>query len=173
MLELKPPTAAEREAIAALYVRAFPANERRPLEPLMESHGGHAAMLAAREDGAFCGFVSLLLWQDIAHIIYFAVEEEKRGNGLGGRILDTVQALYPGCRVIVDIEEPEEKAANNPQRIRRKAFYLRNGYAETNIHYDWRGTDYAILSRGGSITDEEFGQFWDELAKLEPVLRSY
>jgi len=26
MLELKPPTAAEREAIAALYVRAFPAN---------------------------------------------------------------------------------------------------------------------------------------------------
>lgn len=173
MLELKPPTAAEREAIAALYVRAFPANERRPLEPLMEPHGGHAAMLAAWEDGAFCGFASLLLWQDIAHIIYFAVEEGKRGKGLGGRILEEIQALYPGCRVIVDIEEPEEKAANNPQRIRRKAFYLRNGYAETNIHYDWRGTDYTILSRGGSITDEEFGQFWDELAKLESVLRSY
>lgn len=173
MLELKPPTAAEREAIAALYVRAFPANERRPLEPLMESHGGHAAMLAAREDGAFCGFASLLLWQDIVHIIYFAVEEERRGNGLGGRILDEIQALYPGHRVIVDIEEPEEGAPNNPQRIRRRAFYLRNGYAPNDIHYDWRGTAYTILSRGGGITDEEFGRFWDELAKLVPVFRTY
>ena len=80
MLELKPPTAAEREAIAALYVRAFPANERRPLEPLMEPHGGHAAMLAAWEDGAFCGFASLLLWQDIAHIIS---QWRRRSGGTG------------------------------------------------------------------------------------------
>ena len=173
MLSLINPTAAEREAIAALYVRAFPANERRPLEPHFAGHGGHAAMLAAREDGAFCGFASLLLWQDIVHIIYFAVEEERRGNGLGSRILDGIQALYPGCRVIVDIEEPEETAANNPQRIRRKAFYLRNGYAENDIHYDWRGTDYTILSRGGGITDEEFGRFWEELTKLVPVFQSY
>ena len=173
MLELKPPTAAEREAIAALYVRAFPANERRPLEPLMESHGGHAAMLAAREDGAFCGFVSLLLWQDIAHIIYFAVEEEKRGKGLGGRILEEIQALYPGCRVIVDIEEPEEGAPNNPQRIQRRDFYLRNGYNPSDIHYHWEGTAYTILSRGGGVDGEDFWQFWEGLRKLAPGVGNY
>ena len=31
----------------------------------------------------------------------------------------------------------------------------------TEIRYAWRGEDYLIVSRGGSIGEDEFDDFWD------------
>lgn len=159
--------------IKTLYERAFPANERRPLGPLLDDTTGHSRVLSAHNEDGFCGFVSILEWSDIVHIIYFAVEETQRGHGLGSEILQAVHLENPHKRVIVDIEEPDEAVPNNAQRIKRKAFYLHNGYAETEIRYNWLGTDYVILSHGGGMTGEEFGQFWQALEKEMPGSEDY
>lgn len=109
----------------------------------------------------------------MVHIIYFAVEEALRGRGLGSRILEEMRRANPGKRLLVDIEEPSGAAPNNAQRLRRRDFYLRCGYRETAVRYPWRGEDYVILSLGGTVTDEEFGRFWEALEAEMPVFGTY
>lgn len=159
------PGTPEAARLQALYVRAFPPNERRPLEPLMADQTGHAQVLAAMEEGQFRGFVCSLIQDELLHIIYFAVEEDQRGRGLGSRILSAVREEAPGMRILVDIEVPDPAAENNAQRVKRLDFYLRNGYAETPVRYSWQGENYVILAQGGSLTPEEFHRFWNHLSR--------
>lgn len=173
MLRLISANQTDLPGIRSLYERAFPVNERRPLDPLLNDATGHSKVLSAHSENGFCGFVCILEWSDIVHIIYFAVEERQRGKGLGSEILQAVHRENPHKRVIVDIEEPDPSVSNNRQRIKRKAFYLHNGYAETEIRYNWLGTDYVILSHGGTVTDEEFGRFWQALEQEMPGSEDY
>jgi hypothetical protein len=85
------PSFSGRAPVEALYEQAFPENERRDLSFLMEDRTGVSDFLvfytrdgedlSGGEDGVFAGFVSVLKDGDIAHIIYFAVQEELRGRG--------------------------------------------------------------------------------------------
>lgn len=159
--------------LGALYERAFPENERRSLGTLINDRTGVSDLLAYTEDDTFVGFVSLLTEGDIAHIIYFAVEEALRGRGYGAQILDLVSGYRPGCRVIADLELPVPGTPNEEQRRRRLAFYIRSGFCETKVRYDWRGEDYVILSRGGDLTGAEFGRFWETIERKDPRFADY
>ena len=147
--------------VMALYERAFPANERRPLGVLLNDESGAGEVLAFCEGTRFVGLAILLTWRDITHILYFAVMEDLRERGFGGEILQRIHALHPAHRVIADLEEPFDGAPNKPQRQRRMAFYERNGYVPTDIRYAWRGERYVIVSKGGSVDEDEFERFWD------------
>ncbi len=151
--------------IEALYVRAFPENERRPFRDLFDQKANYVETLAFYDAEAFVGFACLLNAGDVSHIIYFAVEESLRDRGYGSEILREIARYREGCRIIVDIERQDRRADNNGQRERRKRFYLRNGYAETGIRYRWHRENYEILSAGGTLTEAEFGAFWDEIEK--------
>ncbi|MCH5287983.1 MAG: GNAT family N-acetyltransferase [Christensenellaceae bacterium] len=150
----------ELSALAALMERAFPANERMPMNVLLSREGSE--MLAILEDGAFRGFISLLTRMDICHILFFAMEEDCRGRGLGTAALELVRERKPGLRLIADLEAPDSAAPNAEQRLSRRRFYERCGYEDTGVTYRWRGEHYAILSSGGRVTDEEFWRFWNE-----------
>ncbi len=50
-------------------------------------------------------------------------------------MLDIVAAAHPHNRIIVDAEAEDPAASNNEQRIRRMAFYARNGYCRSGIAY--------------------------------------
>lgn len=156
-----------------LYEDSFPANERRAFEPLVTDATGHAETLGFYDGGAFVGFASLLLVGDIAHIIYFATEEKLRGRGCGSSALAAMHARYDGSRVIVDVERERVGAENNEIRRRRRAFYLRNGYEPTQVRYNWRGDDYEILSHGGDVSGEEFGNFYRTLDNETECLAEY
>lgn len=161
------------EKINALNERAFPENERRPLEPLMDDPTGHGEVVAFYEQGVFRGFAGLLSCHDISHIIYFAIEEENRGRGLGTRALEAMHAMKKGCRMIVDVEDESENAPNNAQRRRRIDFYRRSGYVPSEVRYNWRDEDYVILVRGGGLTGAEFGEFWRGIEADNEELTQY
>lgn len=156
------PTTENINEIKRLYKDSFPQNERRNFDNLMTMGNGKSEIIALYDGDIFCGFVSLLNGNVISHIIYFAIEEELRGHGYGSDALKVIHEYQSGRRVIVDIEQETETAPNNEQRRRRKQFYFRNGYAETEIKYNWRNEDYEILSFGGNVTEEEFEAFWEE-----------
>lgn len=159
--------------INSLNERAFPENERRPLEPLINDETGHGEVLAFYHEGVFCGFACLLTWSDISHIIYFAIEEKFRGNGLGGEALRAMGEMKKGCRMLVDVEDEVPGAPNNDQRRRRIAFYSRAGYVPSEVKYNWRDEDYVILVLGGGMTHPEFGKFWREIEKDNEELTQY
>ncbi len=158
----------ELSEIKALYCRAFPENERRDFEALIRPRGDYLTFSGFWDGPTFVGFVCLLTSGDISHIIYFAVEEALRNQGYGGAILRQVAESRPGYRLLVDIEREYPGAPNNPQRARRKAFYLRHGYGETPVRYRWREEEYEILCSGGALTDEEFDAFWESLERQDP-----
>lgn len=161
------------ERITSLYNRAFPANERRPLEPLINDRTGHGEIIAFYDGDVFCGFACLLTWRDISHIIYFAIEDELRGRGYGGQALEIMYEMKAGCRMIVDVEAERPDAENNAKRISRINFYRRNGYRPTEVRYNWREEDYLILSRGGDVTGDEFHGFWEAIDADNHVLSQY
>ncbi|MGI5894661.1 MAG: GNAT family N-acetyltransferase [Candidatus Merdivicinus sp.] len=149
----------------ALYVQSFPEEERSPLELLTDDMTGISEILGFYEDDRFCGFACMLIALGIAHIIYIAIEETERGSGYGSRALEQIRQRYPGHRIVVDMEEVLPDVPNFVQREKRQRFYLRNGYAFCPVSYEWRGDKYRILSQGGSVSEQEFWNFWEYITQ--------
>lgn len=151
------------DKVEALYDRAFPPNERSPLEEILSEKSGMLRVLAFYQGPVFCGMAVTLSTEKLVHIIYFAIEEALRGQGLGSIVLNEMQKQASGKKIIVDVERVESGAGNNDQRAKRIAFYMKNGYQETPVRYRWHGDDYVILSAGGIMTEEEWSDFWKEV----------
>lgn len=147
----------------ALYYRAFPKNERRSFPELQENRFGNTEMFSFFDGETFVGMACMLNGLSISHIIYLAMDESVRGQGYGSKALQLLHQSKPGRKIMVDIETPDEQAENAAQRRMRKQFYLRAGYEETPIRYEWRHENYEILSFGGQISEEEFESFWDSM----------
>lgn len=146
--------------VQELYELSFPPNERGPLEALLDD-GTSCSEIFVLYDDIFCGFISLLSCGDLSHIIYFAIEDELRGKGYGGQALNLLKTIKSECRILADLEMVTDVADNNLQRTKRKAFYTKNGYKESNVKYDWNGDCYEILVSGGDIAEDEFWNFWE------------
>ena len=152
--------------IERLYRAAFPREERVPMDTLLEADGPYD-FIACYDEAILCGFYSALTFGDITHILFLAVEEKLRDHGYGSQILAEIGKAYAGNRVILDVEMVDPEADNNEQREQRIAFYLRNGYHHSGISYGWRGVMYEILILDGTISEEEFWNFWDQLDEVQ------
>lgn len=148
-----------------LYRRAFPANERQSLTPLLNDPLKQGEIFAALDEKGFAGFFALLSYKDITHILYLAIEEDRREYGYGSEILKRIQSMYPNNRIIADVEMVEDDSENNLQRKKRMHFYRRNGYHMTEVRYRWEDEDYVILTSKGTLTTQEFREFWNYFYK--------
>lgn len=166
MLNVEELTRASRvlPEVEALYLRAFPAQERRPFDELLDAEGAQRPEMLAFTDehGRFCGLAFLLYAVGLAHLIYFAVDEALRGQGVGTQMLALLDARTAGTPLMADIELPG-RGENRAQRARRKQFYLRCGYTETGVRYDWKGERYEVLCRGGTVSRAQYHAFWEAL----------
>ena len=50
----------------------------------------------------------------------------------------------------------DETASNSGQRIRRRQFYLKNGYKETGLFLSYLGVDYEVFYMGSNFEPQEF-----------------
>ncbi len=157
------PLSKDIRKIRKLYVESFPENERFSLGMMLRNKSGHYETFAFYNEGVFCGFAILLNSLDISHIIYFATVPEMRGKGLGAKALSSIGRIKSGMRIIVDIEREIPGCEENEIRRRRKNFYLRNGFKETEVRYRWQDEAYEILVTGGELSGEDFGNFWKSL----------
>ncbi|MDD3028312.1 MAG: GNAT family N-acetyltransferase [Erysipelotrichaceae bacterium] len=151
------------EKINALYQSSFPSIQRVPFEYLvMSSH--QRDILGIYQDGRFCGFISMITFGDLTYVAYFAIDKTIQGRGLGSKVLSLIENYKPGNKIIFDVEAINEQAPNNLHRIRRKLFYLNNGFNETGIRYFWNNEEYETLVKNGSITKQEFDDFWHSIS---------
>ncbi|MBR3953822.1 MAG: GNAT family N-acetyltransferase [Oscillospiraceae bacterium] len=149
--------------IKKLYIESFPENERFSFGMMIKNESGNYETFGFYQDDKFIGFAIMLNSLDISHIIYFATLPEIRGKGLGAKALGAISRIKKGLRVIVDIEREVPDCPENEIRRRRKNFYLRNGFSETEVRYRWQDEAYEILVSGGSLSKEDFGAFWKNL----------
>lgn len=157
------PGSKDAAKIKKLYLEAFPENERFSFGMMLRNENGHYETFAFYNNGSFCGFAILLNSLDISHILYIATLPKLRGKGLGEKALAAIGRIKAKMRIIVDIEREVPGCAENEIRRRRKNFYLRNGYCETEVRYRWQNEFYEILVFGGELSKEDFGNFWKAL----------
>ena len=96
----------------ALYLRAFPARERRneaDLRAALADPAFHAC--AIRLDGAAAGILFYWEYDGGSYVEYLAVEPEFRGRQVGSRALG---AFCRGRNVVLEIEPPEEPSPTVP-----------------------------------------------------------
>lgn len=150
-------TAEERdyENIKALYEEAFPKEERKEFALIVRKHP-NVRLEVMEEDNQFCGFLTYILYRDIVFGDYLAVTDNMRGKNVGTQVLTWMKEKYPDQRIGLEIETPDESAPNQEQRLRRKAFYERNGFSLTGLRASVYVNDYCLMSRGGTITMEEY-----------------
>ena len=108
----------------------------------------------AGEDGA--GRVVALTFSfafpDLFYLGFLAVDARTRGAGYGTRILTHVAQRYPGIPQLLEIEPVTREAPNYQQRVRRLAFYERNGFTVTNMLTHEADQTYRVLARGGVVS---------------------
>ena len=147
---LTPESAAADPALRALYESAFPREERIPWDDLLRLVREMPLEFAEYREGAeLLGITIVYPRPRLSWFWYFAVPEEKRGRGVGQRILSALLARYEGRSAVLDMEDPAQPGApNSEQRHRRAAFYRRNGFRETGVGKTFGPVAMTILLRG-------------------------
>jgi ribosomal protein S18 acetylase RimI-like enzyme len=148
------------QSFKQLYNSAFPACEKGPLMPLINGEFNGSDVIAFYDDNIFCGLACLLTVGSITHIIYIAICEELRDRHYGSAAISAIRRMYPENIIIADLEADNETARNHEQRQSRIRFYENNGFEKTSVAYHWHQEDYVIYALGGTITEDEFDNFW-------------
>ena len=143
--------------IKRLYNSAFPSEERAPFRVLANrSVKDCVDFLSIHSGDEFIGFAYVVNYNDLSYLFYFAVEEKYRGMGFGSDVLKALKQRYSDRRLFLAIETLDENADNYDMRVRRKNFYMRNGFEDLKSKIREGSMYYSALGIGGDIGDEEF-----------------
>ena len=180
------------EQIKQLYETAFPEGEKIPWEDLMrlveempldftayyegdvmeQREPSDACIDSAEsqqnstEGQIFLGFTIVYPRKSFNWYWYFAVRDDLRGKGYGQQILTQLIEHYKGQTCVLDMESPTQVCENIEQRKRRYAFYLRNGFRDTNVYRTYNDITMTIMMMGeGTFTMQDWDEIVDELKK--------
>lgn len=143
--------------INALAREAFPPGEYLAPEILAKmAEEDHFDFLALTENETFVGFMVVQTHKRLAYLFFLAIDPHFRSQGYGSRAIETLKGLYPEKKQVVDFEMIDETSANNQQRIKRKEFYLRNGYKETGLFLSYLGVDYEVMCMDADFCVDDF-----------------
>ena len=101
---------------------------------------------------------------------YLAIDPGCQGTGLGSRTLAALQERYGKERIVVEIESTirdAEGSGNGRERLRRKAFYFRNGMVPMGFLVDLFGVEMEVLTFGSQITFEQYHGIYAEVLPEE------
>lgn len=155
--------------IEKLYLDAFPPSERKPFSVILEKcKEGTMEILKIEDDASnFVGLVMMVLYKDLALLDYFAIAENQRDYGYGSQVLKLLNERYHTQRLIVEIENPEIPSDNTAERIRRKAFYLKNHLIVMPFQINYFGVEMLILTNGKTVTYEEYDEMYKQIFDSE------
>lgn len=143
--------------VNALAKEAFPPEEYlAPTELVRMARADNFDFLALLDGTRFVGFMVVLTHGALAYLFFLAIDVPCRAMGYGSRAIETLRAEYPGMVHTVDFEMPDDRAPNQKQRLRRRRFYLRNGYHETGLFLSYLGVDYEVFAMGDGFDAEAF-----------------
>lgn len=139
-----------KDLVENLYLKSFPKEERFPFWVLEEcSKEDNSDLLAILDNDRFIGMCYLVNCNNAYYLMYLAVAPELRNQNYGSKILTDLKEKFK--TLFLSVDEPVDDLS-----IRRKNFYLRNGFYDTNKYYEDTGINYEILCTNSEyeITNE-------------------
>ncbi len=150
-------TKTEYARIKALYIEAFPPEERAPFHMLKSrAKKGRAECWNLEDDGRWIGFAYVICNDKLAYLFYFAIDEKLRGKGYGSEAIKELVKNYSGKKLFLALEDWREEAENSKQRLKRHAFYERNGMKDLPYRLREAKVVYALMGSGGKVEPEEY-----------------
>ncbi len=151
----------KKQEIKAIYTSAFPKKDRMPFwMMILMSYLWNTEFLAFYNGNVLCGFAYMASIEKITFVMFFAVPENLRSKGYGSQILTEIQSLHPKNKIIISIEPCDENAEDIELRLRRKRFYLKNGYSETEYFIKLGGKKQEVIIKNGVFKKREFKLFF-------------
>lgn len=146
--------------VKKIYVDSFIKEERLPfLLMVILSKITSTDFLAFYDKNELCGFIYMATSNKITFVMFFAIDKNIRSKGYGSQILSEISRLYPDNKIIISIERCDVSAEDIEERIRRKKFYLKNGYNETDYLITLSNVEQEIIIKNGIFDKEEFAKF--------------
>ena len=143
--------------IERLNAEAFPVEEQIPIYDLVRmSKQDEYVLLAAYEEERFIGFTFLTVKKPSVYLFLLAVSASLRSKGYGGKIVQSICKIYSDCQIVVDIQRIDEPCNNLQQRLKRREFYLRNGFHPTSSYLLFNGMNFDILCSNPSFNKNAF-----------------
>ncbi len=143
-----------KEQLAEIYrtkmVNDFPPMELKPLDRMFEAYdkGNYACYAMINDAEEVLGYALFVKMDNHYLFDYFAVNMDRRNEGLGSSFLELIHAEFKDSdSVIGEVEDPEyaENETDKSLQTRRLNFYLRNGYINTGIKVRMFDVDYIVL----------------------------
>ena len=137
--------ASQWKEIKSIYMEAFPKRERKPFFVLKHSvKRGKARVFTASDENRLLGFAVAIPYQNMVMVDYLAVSGKIRSKGTGSFIMQEICQYFSDKKVVLLIEQLDEGAENQEQRIARRRFYLKNGFTSADIFVEGAGGDMEI-----------------------------
>lgn len=143
----------------ALYLRSFPASERKPFSIILSmAKEGRTDLWVIRKDDHFAGLASTVNAPDLVLLDYFAVRRKLRGKGVGTAAMKAILDRYAPRGVLVEIESTRIPSDNRQERENRKRFYVNCGMMPLDTEADLFGVRMELL---GCRCDLDFAGYKD------------
>lgn len=156
----------DKQMIRKIYQQSFPEAERFPFWILKHcSKNNNVHLDAILCDEKPIGMQFIVNYDDISYLMYFAIDANHRGLNYGSQALRNM--VIRNNNVLLCIEKPVDDAT-----IRRKSFYLRNGFYETECYLEDTGVEYEILSsvKNFSVNENILRKRYTEMSN-NPIMR--
>lgn len=155
--------APDQAQIKNLYMTAFPKEERLPWWVLRNWPAlGRSALTAYYDGDTFCGFTFTATEGDILYVMFLAVNSRLRGQGYGSAILGLLKQT--GKTILLNVELLDESAPNYAERVRRMAFYQKNGFSDSGYNIREVGGVFRILSSTGEMDADAYRRVFSKLS---------
>ena len=150
-----------KKEIKQIYMSSFDKRDRMPFSMMVAmSCLWNTEFLAFYDGDVLCGFVYMATIGRQSFLMFFAVDESLRSKGYGSRILDCVSKRHPKSTIVVSIEPCNQPEADDiAMRLRRRDFYIRNGFNITDYYMKF-GKIQEILVKGGVFSKPRFRLFF-------------
>lgn len=146
----------EARAVEALEARAFLPEELPAPEVMDLLARAGTGRVAFYDERGFVGYTMVCDATGSLYIAFLAVDEDRRSEGLGSRILAWVDERAQGRPRYLEAEVLDDGAPNAAQRRARMAFYGRNGYEDTGYVVHEGDLAYSVLAKGPGASIEDY-----------------
>lgn len=158
-LKLSKITKNDYKAVKKLYLSAFPREERPPFFMLKSGvKKGSGDFFVAKDGEIFVGFAYIVTHADLAYLFYFAIDGGLRGKGYGSAVLTELKEIYKGKRFFLAREMLEPDAENYSERVKRREFYLKNGFTDLPVKIKEASVTFDVMGVDCSVKKEEYDE---------------
>jgi GNAT superfamily N-acetyltransferase len=147
-----------------LYKKAFTTARHIPTWLLrLTLRKGKVGFNVLYADNTWIGLIYTTEYKDIVLVHFFAISESYRSGGYGSKVIDSIKVTHSKKRIVLNIEELDKREKNYSQRVKRKAFYEKNGFSPSGYIVKEPKEKLEMLIFGGNINKEEIEAMYKNL----------